>query len=107
MATVASTVTGQEIDDILDEIEEKESQQQSLEIPDLPLTIIFITGNKGKFNELQSFFGDDIMKYIINYDIDLPEIQGTEKEIVVHKLLTAKGVILEKPELDKHVIMQG
>ena len=103
MADAAKTVTGQEIDEILDEIEQKGEQEQQLglHIPDLPLVIIFVTGNKSKFNELQSFFGDEIMKYMTNYDIDLPEVQATEKEIVERKLFEANLVVSERIGLDQ------
>lgn len=101
MAEPANKVTEQDIDDILDEIGDEEKDENVLILPDLPLIIIFITGNKGKLNELRTFFGDELMKYVINYDIDLEEIQGNEKEIVIHKLNGAKNIIFNKIEIDK------
>ena len=48
--------------------------------------ITFITGNKGKFKEIQSVLGDTI----IMRDIDLPEIQSLDfKEVIAAKLQEA------------------
>mmetsp|Transcript_48599 Transcript_48599/g.80589 ORF Transcript_48599/g.80589 Transcript_48599/m.80589 type:complete len:303 (-) Transcript_48599:183-1091(-) len=61
-----------------------------LNVPDLPLVLIFLTGNKGKLREVQAYLGDDIGKYVINYKVDLDEIQGSEEEILSHKLYGAQ-----------------
>ena len=78
-----------------------EKKDNDLVLPDLPLTIIFLTGNQGKLKEVQNYVGDDIKKYIINYKVDLEEIQGTEQEILSHKLNGAKDVILKKLQNSK------
>lgn len=67
-----------------------------LKLPESPLNIIFLTGNKGKLEEVQNYVGDEIKKYIINHKIELEEIQGNEKEILTQKLLSARKAILKK-----------
>eukprot|EP01083_Nonionella_stella_P017891 50092_1 len=74
----------------------KKKEDRELVLPDLPKVILFLTGNKGKLKEVQDYLGEDIKPYVINYKIDLPEIQGNEQEILSNKLAKAKDVILEK-----------
>eukprot|EP01084_Bolivina_argentea_P318416 552190_1 len=79
-----------------DEEEKKKSENsdiESLKLPDLDTIIIFLTGNKGKLQEVQNYVGNEISKCIINYKIDLDEIQGNEIEILTNKLLNAQNII--------------
>ena len=57
------------------------------------MSIIFVTGNKYKHSEVQSVFAD---REIIMEDIDLPEIQGTDNEIILCKAEHAKKIIKGK-----------
>lgn len=54
---------------------------------ELKMSIVFVTGNKHKYQEVQSV----LKNYdIIMENIDLPEIQGTDDEITKHKMEYAK-----------------
>ena len=55
-------------------------------VPDLPFIIVFITGNAGKLKETKAGLGDKIGKYLINYKIDLDEIQDSPEAIAKKKL---------------------
>lgn len=77
------------------EMAESKQNDNGLVLPDLPLSIIFVSGNKGKLREIQSYLGDDLGKYVVNYKIDIDEIQGDCKEILKAKLMEAKKVINE------------
>lgn len=53
-------------------------------------TFVFVTGNDNKVQELQRIVGSKSNIKIQRVDIDLPEIQGTETEIIMAKLREAK-----------------
>ena len=55
--------------------------------------IIFVTGNKGKLNEVRSFFDEKTALNIVNRKLDLEEIQGTPKEIIKAKLFEARKIV--------------
>ena len=48
------------------------------------MNVYFITGNVNKYNEVQSFLSQYGFT-VSMVDIDLPEIQGTDMEIIKHK----------------------
>ena len=75
------------------EMAEAKQTENDLVLPELPLSIIFVSGNKGKLREIQNYLGDDLGKYVVNYKIDIDEIQGNCKEILSAKLMAAKKVI--------------
>lgn len=53
------------------------------------MNIIFLTGNKGKFDEAKQIISD-----LVQHDVDLTEIQGIDpKAIISHKLEEAKKVL--------------
>jgi inosine triphosphate pyrophosphatase len=67
--------------------------------------ITFITGNPGKLKEVQAILGNSVK----SIDIDLPEIQGSEVEIIINKWKTAttrcKGqVLIEDTSLGFYVL---
>ncbi len=52
------------------------------------INVVFITGNQNKLKEVRSIMGDEFN--VINYDIDLPEIQTTEvSEVISEKIKSA------------------
>lgn len=55
-------------------------------------TLIFITGNKHKYQEVCAVL-DKTNYEVVMQDIDLPEIQGTDDEIIINKAEYAKSVI--------------
>jgi inosine triphosphate pyrophosphatase len=57
------------------------------------MSIVFVTGNKHKAREVQMVLTD--LKVIMQ-DIDLPEIQGSDEEIIRCKAEHAKGLIKGK-----------
>lgn len=58
-------------------------------IPFEGITLIFISGNKGKISNFEYFFQNDKNFRIFNISIDTPEIQGTFEEISKAKLTAA------------------
>ena len=48
------------------------------------MNIIFVTGNRNKYNEVSSFLSQYGFTVCMK-DIDLPEIQGSDVEIIQHK----------------------
>ena len=54
--------------------------------------IVFVSGNAGKIKEVKAIFGDGFN--IVNYDIDLPEIQTTVvKEVIKEKIKAAISLL--------------
>jgi len=54
------------------------------------MSIVFVTGNKHKAREIQLVLNE---LEVIMQDVDLPEIQGSDEEIIRHKADHAKGLI--------------
>ena len=57
--------------------------------------IVFVSGNAGKIREVKAIFGDGFN--IVNYDIDLPEIQTTKVEEVIKEKIKSAITLLEAP----------
>ena len=55
--------------------------------------IVFVTGNANKVEEFQDILGKDFPHTILAQKIDLPEYQGTSKEICVEKCRAAVGTL--------------
>ena len=69
--------------------------------PDLSIHLIFVSGNKGKLEEVCGVFGDDLMKYVYNLEVDLEEIQGDEHEVISSKFKAAKHELMKQRALNK------
>jgi inosine triphosphate pyrophosphatase len=54
-------------------------------------TIKFITGNVNKYNEVREFLKEDYDVKMV--EMDLPEIQGTIREIIVNKVKVASMIV--------------
>jgi len=54
-------------------------------------TLLFVTGNKNKHKEVQEVLGENFIVEMVN--IDLPEIQGTDQEIIENKVRVASSKI--------------
>lgn len=57
--------------------------------------VYFVTGNKGKWQELQAMFPDEIN--LLAHDLDLPEIQSMDPEEIVRDKLERAFAVLKKP----------
>ena len=56
-------------------------------------TIVFVTGNKKKLEEVQRTLGNDLPFTITNQKVDLPELQGDTIEIAKEKCLEAARLV--------------
>ena len=61
--------------------------------------IVFITGNQNKLDEVKSILGNKFN--VINYDIDLSEIQNTEVKKVINEKFNGVKKVLSKQEKNK------
>ncbi|MFZ2523366.1 MAG: non-canonical purine NTP pyrophosphatase [Minisyncoccia bacterium] len=61
------------------------------------MSLYFITGNKGKLEEVQSILGEGVVEAL---DIDLPEIQ----EMDAHKIIQAKLVEAQKHQVGEFIV---
>ena len=68
------------------------------------LKITFVTGNKGKLSELKAVLDDFVS--VSSLDVDLPELQGTPREISVDKCQRATHAI-EGPVLGENTKQKG
>jgi inosine/xanthosine triphosphate pyrophosphatase family protein len=67
--------------------------------PEMPQSLVFVTGNANKLAEVQAILGDAVPS-LTNKALDLPELQGTIEEITLDKARRAAeevGCLLFRP----------
>ena len=61
--------------------------------PKMAEPLIFLTGNPKKFEEFVAILGNSFPSKVTNLNIDLPELQGTSKEICIDKCKRAAEIV--------------